>query len=60
MAMSVMTVKAIFLRVRESDSRIWRMLGRVVSEAKEGANYSGAARIGIDDTALASVIGAYR
>ena len=53
MAMSGMTVRAISAQVRESDSRVWAMLGRAVSEAREGADYSGVTRVGIDDTARA-------
>lgn len=41
MAMSGMTVRAVSLQVRESDSRIWAMLGRAVAEAREGADYYG-------------------
>lgn len=51
MAMSGMTVRAISAQVRESDSRVWAMLGRAVSEAREGADYSGVTRVGVDDTA---------
>lgn len=51
MALSGMTVTEIAGRVRESDKRVWAMLGRAVSEAREGADYSGVARVGIDDTA---------
>ena len=53
MAMSGMAAGAISARVRESDSRVWAMLGRAVSEAREGAGYSGVTRVGIDDTARA-------
>lgn len=53
MAMSGMTVRAISAQVRESDSRVWAMLGRAVSEAREGADYSGVTRVGIDDAARA-------
>ena len=53
MAMSGMAVSAISAQVRESDSRVWAMLGRVVSEAREGADHSGVTRVGIDDTARA-------
>lgn len=53
MAMSGMTTAAIARQVRESDSRVWAMLGRAVSEAREGADYSGVTRVGIDDTARA-------
>lgn len=53
MAMSGMTVRAISAQVRESDSRVWAMLGRAVSEAREGADYSGVTRVGVDDTARA-------
>lgn len=51
MAMSGMTVRAISAQVRESDSRVWAMLRRAVDEAREGADYSGVTRAGIDDTA---------
>lgn len=53
MAMSGMTVSAISAQVRESDSRVWAMLGRAVGEAREGADYSGVTRVGVDDTACA-------
>nr|WP_275052016.1 helix-turn-helix domain-containing protein [Collinsella tanakaei] len=53
MAMSGATVTGIARRVRESDSRIWAMLGRAVAEARAGADYSGVTRVGIDDTARA-------
>ena len=53
MAMSGATVTEIARRVRESDSRIWAMLGRAVAEARAGADYSGVTRVGIDDTARA-------
>ncbi len=51
MALSGMTVTAIAGQVRESDHRVWRMLDRAVSEARGAADYSGVARVGIDDTA---------
>lgn len=51
MAMSGMTVTQIAGRVRESDKRVWAMLGRAVSEARAAADYSGVTRVGIDDTA---------
>ena len=51
MAMSGMTATAIAGRVRESDSRVWGILGRAVSEARGAADYSGVTRVGIDDTA---------
>lgn len=53
MAMSGMAASAISAQVRESDSRVWAMLGRAASEAREGADYSGVTRVGIDDTARA-------
>lgn len=53
MAMSGMTVSAISSQVRESDSRVWAMLGRAVSEARSAADYSGVTRVGVDDTARA-------
>lgn len=54
MAMSGMAVSAISAQVRESDSRVWAMLGRAVSEAREGADYSGVTRVGIDDCVWSS------
>lgn len=51
MAMSGMTVTEIAEQVRESDKRVWAMLGRAVSEAREGTDYSAVTRVGIDDTA---------
>lgn len=51
MALSGMTATAIAGRVRESDSRVWGILNRAVSEARGAADYSGVARVGIDDTA---------
>lgn len=53
MAMSGATATEIARRVRESDSRIWAMLGRAVSEARADAGYSDVTRVGIDDTARA-------
>lgn len=53
MALSGATAAAIAARVRESDSRVWGILRRAVAEAREGADYSGVARVGIDDTARA-------
>ena len=53
MAMSGMSVRAVSLQVRESDSRMWAMLGRAVAEAREGADHPGVTRVGIDDTARA-------
>ena len=46
MAMSGATVTEIARRVRESDSRIWAMLGRAVAEARAGADYSGVTATG--------------
>ena len=51
MALSGMTVTAVASRVRESDARVWAILRRAVSEAREGADYSGVERVGVDDTA---------
>lgn len=51
MALSGMTASAIASRVRESDARVWAILRRAVSEAREGADYSAVERVGIDDTA---------
>lgn len=51
MALSGMTVTAIAHLVHETDSRIWRLLMKAVSEARDAADYSGVVRVGIDDTA---------
>ena len=32
-------------------TRIWRLLGKAVAEARDAADYSDVARVGIDDTA---------
>lgn len=53
MALSGSTARAISSLVGESEGRIWAMLTRAVSEARDGADYSGVARVGIDDTARA-------
>ncbi len=51
MALSGMTAAAVASRVRESDARVWAILRRAVSEAREAADYSGVERVGVDDTA---------
>lgn len=51
MAMSGMTATAISAQLRVPDSTVWRMLGRAVSEARDGADYSGVTLVGIDETA---------
>jgi transposase len=51
MALSGMTVTAIAHLVHETDTRIWRLLGKAVSEARDAAGYSDVVRVGIDDTA---------
>lgn len=51
MALSGMTVTAIARQLRVSDRRVWYMLRRAVSEARGASDYSGVARVGIDDTA---------
>lgn len=51
MALSGATASQIAARVREPDSRVWRMLRRAVSEARAAADYSGVTRVGIDETA---------
>lgn len=47
------TVKSVAERVGEGDARVWGMLNRAVAEARKGADYSGVARVGIDDTSKA-------
>ena len=51
MALSGMTVTAIAHLVHETDTRIWRLLGKAVDEARDAADYSDVVRVGIDDTA---------
>ena len=51
MALSGMTVTAIAHLVHETDTRIWRLLGKAVSEARDAADCSDVVRVGIDDTA---------
>ena len=51
MAMSSMPVKGIAGVVREHDTRIWAMLGRIVAKAHAGADFSGVTEVGVDETA---------
>lgn len=51
MALSGMAVTAIAHLVHETDTRIWRLLGKAVAEARDAAGYSDVVRVGIDDTA---------
>lgn len=51
MAVSGLTATQMASEARVSDGVVWRMLGRAVSEARAGADYSGVTRVGIDDTA---------
>lgn len=53
MALNGMTASAIAAQVGESDSRVWGMLRRAVSQARAAADYSGVVRVGVDDTARA-------
>ena len=47
------TVKAVAEAVGEDDRRLWDMLTRAVAQAREGADYSGVTRVGIDETSRA-------
>ena len=51
MALSGMTVTAIAGLIHETDTRIWRLLGKAVTEARDAADYSDVVRVSIDDTA---------
>lgn len=51
MALSGLTAVQMASALRISDGAVWRMLRRAVAEAREAADYSGVARVGIDDTA---------
>ena len=48
-----MTASAMASQVGESDSRVWTILRRAVSEARGRADCSGVTRAGVDDTARA-------
>lgn len=52
-AMGGTAVRSVAERVGESDGRVWGLLSRAVSEARAAADYSGVARVGIDDTSRA-------
>ena len=47
-----MSVKAIARIVKEYDTRIWRILGYYVSNARENIDYSKVTKIGIDETSV--------
>ena len=47
------TVKAVAASLGEDDRRLWDMLTRAVSQARESADYSGVTRVGIDETSRA-------
>ena len=47
------TVRAVAESLGEDDRRLWDMLGRAVSQARAGADYSGVTRVGIDETSRA-------
>lgn len=47
------TVKAVAESLGEDDRRLWDMLRRAVSQARESADYSGVTRVGIDETSRA-------
>ena len=47
------TVRAVAESLGESDARVWAMLGRAVSQARDAADYSGVRRVGIDETSRA-------
>lgn len=51
MALSGMSVTAIAHLMHETDTRICRLLGKAVDEARDAADYSDVVRVGIDDTA---------
>ncbi|RRF99877.1 MAG: hypothetical protein DUD39_02175 [Coriobacteriaceae bacterium] len=50
MVLFVMSVVAISLCTRQP-ARIWRLLGKATSKARDAADYSGVVRVGTDDTA---------
>ena len=51
MALSGMAVTAMAHLVHETDTRIWRLLGKAVSEARDAADCSDAVRVGTGGTA---------
>jgi len=46
-----MPVKAAARLVREHDTRLWRIVGHYVAEARAGADFSGVRAVGLDETA---------
>ena len=51
MAMSSMPVRGMAKVLREHDTRVWAMLRRVAAKARAAASFSGAAEVGVDETA---------
>lgn len=51
MALSGMAVTAMAHLVHETDTRIWRLLGKAVAEARDAAGYSDVVRVGTGGTA---------
>lgn len=51
MALSGMAVTAMAHLVHETDTRIWRLLGKAVAEARDAADYSDVVRVGTGGTA---------
>lgn len=51
MALSGMAVTAMAHLVHETDTRIWRLLGKAVAEARDAADYSDVVRVGTGSTA---------
>ena len=47
------TASAVTPRLREADGRAWAVLRRAVAEARQAADHSGVARVGVDDTSRA-------
>jgi transposase len=47
------TTKAVAESVGESDAKVWGVINRAVAQARQGADYSGVTKVGLDETAKA-------
>ena len=47
------TARAVAESVGESDAKVWGVINRAVAQARQGADYSGVTKVGLDETAKA-------
>lgn len=47
------TTKAVAEMVGESDAKLWGVINRAVAQARQGADYSGVTKVGLDETSKA-------